>query len=352
MKSYFFILTFFAGGGTEKVFENVSKVINEKIGNSKIYLFVINGFNTEQYPVEKFVNVIKSKGQLKKIAKSEKNKLVINFSGDWKSSFVSSQISKDYISWIHQNPLTMKTARTAIINFYLLKKSKRIICVCKEQKEILEKEFGFENPIEVIYNSVNFEKIKKLSLVPLENIDFNYILMVARLDFNSKDFFTVIKAYSLLPSELQKKYKLIFLGSGPDEQKIIDYVENSVPAILKTNIILAGFDKNPYRWIKNATLNILSSKTEGFGVSIIEGMCLGCPEILTNYRTGSKEVSENGKNTASVPIGDYYLMRNAIERILTDENFKNELVKNASSFVKRFYQTEIEKNLYTFFMQL
>ena len=60
MKSYFFILTYFAGGGTEKVFENVSKVINEKIGNSKIYLFVVNGFNSEKYPVEKFVNVIKS----------------------------------------------------------------------------------------------------------------------------------------------------------------------------------------------------------------------------------------------------------------------------------------------------
>lgn len=352
MKSYFFILTFFAGGGTEKVFENVSKVINENIGNAKIYLFVINGFNAEQYPVEEFVNVIKSKTELKKIAKSEKNKLIINFSGDWKSAFVSRQISKEYISWVHQNPLTMKTARTAFINFYLLKKSTKIVCVCKEQKEILQNEFGFKNPIEVIYNSVDFEKIKKLSLVPLENIDFSYILMVARLDFNSKDFFTVIKAYSLLPSELQKKYKLIFLGSGPDEQKIVDYVENSVPAVLKDNIILAGFDKNPYRYIKNAALNILSSKTEGFGVSVIEAMCIGCSEILTDYRTGSKEISENGKNTALVPIGDYCLMKNAIERILTDENYKNELLGNASTFVKQFYQTEIEKNLYTFFTQL
>ncbi|MEE0887572.1 MAG: glycosyltransferase [Treponema sp.] len=351
MKSYFFILTYFAGGGTEKVFENVSKVINEKIGNSKIYLFVVNGFNSEKYPVEKFVNVIKSKTELKKIAKSEKNKLVVNFSGDWKSAFVSRQISKDYISWVHQNPLTMKTARTAFINFYLLKKSKRIVCVCKEQKEILENEFGFKNQIEVIYNSVDFEKVKKLSLVPLENIDFNYILMVARLDFNSKDFFTVIKAYCQLPYELQKKYRLIFLGSGPDEQKIINYVENSVPVVLKANIILAGFDKNPYHWIKNASLNILSSKTEGFGVSIIEGMCLECPEILTNYKTGAKEISENGKNSALIPIGDYNLMENAIEKILIDENYKNELLKNASNFVKRFYQSELEKDIVNFFRE-
>ena len=220
------------------------------------------------------------------------------------------------------------------------------MCVCKEQKEILQKEFGFKNSIEVIYNSVDFEKIKKLSIVPLENVDFDYILMVARLDFNSKDFFTVIKSYCLLPLELQKKYKLVFLGNGPDEQKIVDYIQNFVPESLKKNIILAGFDKNPYRWLKNASLNILSSKTEGFGVSIIEGMSLECPEILTNYKTGSKEVSENGRNAALVPIGDYKAMKDAIEKLLTDENYKNEILKNSSDFVKQFYQSEVEKNLY------
>lgn len=351
MKSYFFILTFFSGGGTEKVFENVAKVIDEKIENSKLYLFVINGFNEKLYSVEKYVNVIKSKVELKRIAGFEKDKIVINFSGDWKSGLVSRHISKDYISWVHQNPITMKTARTAFINFYLLKKSRKVVCVCKEQKEILQNEFGFKNQIEVIYNSVDFKKVERLSLIPLENVDFNYILMVARLDFNSKDFFTVIKSYCLLPLELQDKYNLVFLGNGPDKQKIADYIQNSVPEVLKKNIIFAGFDKNPYRWLKNAKLNILSSKTEGFGVSIIEGMSLGCPEILTDYKTGSKEVSENGKNTALVPIGDCNLMKDAIEKILTDENYKNQLLKNASDFVKRFYQTEVEKVLYKFFQQ-
>ena len=44
-------------------------------------------------------------------------------------------------------------------------------------------------------------------------------------------------------------------------------------------------------------------------------------------------------------------MRNAIERILTDENFKNALVKNASTFVMKFYQSEVEKVIFDFFKQ-
>lgn len=348
MKLFIFILTSWAGGGTEKVFENVAEAIHKNFANSKIFLFVINGFNSKKYSVQDYVTLIFSKAELKKTARS-KEKTVINFSGDWKSGILSRKISKNYISWIHQNPLTMKTARTAFINFHILKKSAKLVCVCKEQKEILQNKFDFKNEINVIYNSVDFAKISDLSNIPLSNINFKYILMTARIDFASKDFFTVVDSYLFLPTELKEKYKLVFLGDGPDKEKLVSYIQKKVPANLQKNIILAGFDKNPYRWIKNASINILSSKTEGFSVSVIEAMSLGCPEILTNYKTGAKEISENGKNAAIVEIGNSKQMAQTIRKILTDKKARDELVENASEFVKLFYQENIEKKLCHFF---
>lgn len=348
MKSFIFILTTWAGGGTEKVFENIAEVIYKNFSGSQIFLFVINGFNLEKYSVQEYVTLIPSKEKLKNISK-DKKKIIINFSGDWKSGFCARKITKKYISWIHQNPLTMKSARTALINFYILKKSEKIVCVCKEQKEILQNKFNFKNKIDVIYNSVDFEKINGLSKVQLSNINFKYILMTARIDFSSKDFFTVVDSYFLLSKAIQDNYKLVFLGDGPDKEKLVSYIQEKVPANLQKNIIFAGFDKNPYRWMKNASLNILSSKTEGFGVSVIEAMLLNCPEILTNYRTGAKEISENGKNAEIVEIGNAGQMAQTIEKILTDENKRETLVKNASEFVKQFYQENIEKELCYFF---
>ena len=49
MKSFIFILTTWAGGGTEKVFENIAEVIYKNFSGSQIFLFVINGFNLEKY---------------------------------------------------------------------------------------------------------------------------------------------------------------------------------------------------------------------------------------------------------------------------------------------------------------
>lgn len=351
MKSFVFILTAWAGGGTEKVFENVASCIIKNIPESKIYLYVVNGFDREKYSVAPYVEVITSKSQLRSLAK-ETYIVAVNFSGDWKSGRVSKRFFKDYISWIHQNPFTMKKARTSLINFPLLKKSKRIVCVCKEQKEILESNFHFKNEIDVIYNSVDFKKIKSFSAIPLENIDYKYILMTARIDFASKDFYTVIAAYSSLPKTLQENYKLVFLGDGPDRKKLESYIRKKVSSEIQKNIILKGFDKNPYRYMKNASVNILSSKTEGFGVAIIEAMSLDCPEILTNYKTGAKEVSDNGKNAILVETGNKEEMANAIEKVLTDSNYKNKLVNSASIFVKQFYQENIEKLLVSFFESL
>lgn len=348
MHSFIFILTYWVGGGTEKVFENVANAIYKNFQDSKIFLFVINGFDSKKYSVQDYVNLIESKAQLRKLAKA-KDKIIINFSGDWKSGLLTRLISKKYISWVHQNPLTMETARTAFINFHLLKKSTQIVCVCKEQKKILQKDFGFKNEIFVIYNSVDFEKIKMLSEVPLQNINFKFILMTARIDFASKDFFTVVDAYLLLAPELKEKYKLVFLGDGPDKENLVSYIKKKAPEALHKNIILAGFDKNPYRWMKNASINILSSKTEGFGVSVIEAMSLSCPEIVTNYITGAKEISENGKNTEIVEIGNSEQMSNAMQKILTNNEARSELVKNANEFVKQFYQENIERKLCDFF---
>ena len=348
MKSFIFILTTWAGGGTEKVFENIASAVHKNFANVKIFLFVINGFDQKKYSVQDYVNLVFTRSELGKLAKIDE-KIVINFSGDWKSGILARKISKKYISWVHQNPLTMKTARTAFLNFQILKKSANIVCVCKEQKEILQSKFHFKNQIDVIYNSVDFAKIESSSNVPLSGIDFKYILMTARIDFASKDFFTVVDSYVLLPKEIQKNYRLVFLGDGPDKEKLVSYIQEKVPHNLQENIILPGFDKNPYRWMKNASINILSSKTEGFSVSVIEAMSLGCPEIITDYKTGAKEISENGKNIALVKIGSAVEMEKAMKKIISDEQYRNYLVKNASEFVKQFYQENIEKALRRFF---
>ena len=340
MKKYFFILTYWLGGGTEKVFENIAKVLSE---NNLVYLFVINGFDKEKYTLESNVKLLENKRMLRKhITKSS---VIVNFSGDWKSSLISAFLSKNFISWIHCNPYTMHGARTGLLNFWLLKRSKRIVCVCNEQMEILQNEFGFKNDFTVIYNSVDFDSVREKANEKL-NVKYKYFLMVARIDFNSKDFFTVIDAYLMLNKDIQSLYKLVFLGDGNDREKVEEYVKEKK---LAENVIFPGFDKNPYKWLKNAECNILSSRTEGFALSVIEGMSVGCPEIITNYKTGAKEVADNGKNAIIVNIGNALEMSNAMNRIITNMKLKNDLITNSFTFIKDFSQEAFSRKIKIFF---
>lgn len=342
-KKYVFVITYWSGGGTEKVFEEISKILLEH--NREVYLFVLYGVDTKKYYLNEKIKIISKLSEFRKLVKSNRNTTVVNFSGDWKSSFVTLLATRNYVSWVHCNPLTMKTARTSLINFHILKKSRKLVCVCKEQRDILIKELGFKNAISVIYNAVDFDYVKKKST---ETLDFGseYFLMVARIDFKSKDFFTVIDAYSLLPENIQQKYKMVFLGDGDDKQIVHNYIKQKG---LTSRVILRGFDSNPYKWFKNAKCNILSSRTEGFSVSVIEGMAIGCPEIITNYRTSAREVSDNGKNAVLVEIGDSVAMNSAILHIVLDDEYREELIKNASTFVNNFSKDAFGKQILAFF---
>lgn len=340
MKKYFFILTYWLGGGTEKVFENIAKVLSE---NNLVYLFVINGFDKEKYTLGTNVKLLENKRMLLK--NITENSVIVNFSGDWKSSLASAFLSKKFISWIHCNPHTMHGARTGFFNFWLLKHSERIVCVCNEQKEILQNEFGFKNDFTVIYNSVDFDSVSEKANENF-NVNYKYFLMVARIDFNSKDFFTVIDAYSMLNKDIQSSYKLVFLGDGNDRSKVEEYVKEKK---LSENIIFPGFDKNPYKWFKNAECNILSSRTEGFSLSVIEGMSVGCPEIITNYKTGAKEVADNGKNAIIVNIGNALELSNAMNSIITNMKLRNDLISNSFTFIKDFSQEVFSRKIKTFF---
>ncbi|MCF0125493.1 MAG: glycosyltransferase [Clostridia bacterium] len=175
-----------------------------------------------------------------------------------------------------------------------------------------------------------------------------YLLMVARLDFKSKDFLTVIEAYDLLPDPIKNEYKLVFLGDGDARFELEAIIKEKK---LTKKIILQGYDPNPYKWYRNAVCNILSSKTEGFSVSVIEAMVVGCPEILTNYKTSATEVSSNGRNTLLVEIGDIHAMKDAILLLIENEIKRESLKSNARMFVNNFSKENFEISIMQLFEQ-
>ena len=264
----------------------------------------------------------------------------INFSDTISSLFITyfSGKGKKY-SWIHYNPRTINSSRYSFLYKAIYKRMHRIVCICEEQKNLMLSVVPNldEKKISVIYNAIDVTKISSLKneIVPF---NFNYILMVARFDFRSKDFHTLIDAYCNLNVSLKSENKLVFVGDGPDMCAVKEYVKNRKESC---NIFFIGLQTNPYKWINKAKMLVLSSKSEGLPTVLLEAFACGTPVISTKCETGPSEILDNGRCGFLIKIGDVQSLTMAMKKILLDHNKANEFIQNGFVKIQEFLPERI-----------
>ncbi len=221
------------------------------------------------------------------------------------------------------------------ISKFVYPKADAIICVSNGIADDLLKIIRCSEKVRVIYNPVTSAKIYKLAKEPLSHSWFSnskipVIIAVGRL-VKCKDYPNIFRAFSLI---LQKEpARLVILGRGPEKEKLIQLADK---LDLSKNIAFLGFQKNPYKYMKKASVFVLSSLQEGFGNVIIEAMACGTPVVSTNCPAGPDEIIENGKNGILVSVGDYKELAKAIQKVLNSpflrKKFSDEGKNRAQDF--------------------
>ena len=209
------------------------------------------------------------------------------------------------------------------------------ICTVSEEMRVQLKEIfpNLANKQVTIYNPIDFETIENkacergdLTSDEEEVLNSPYICSVGRLDEGQKDFNTLINAYANLKVNNKIREKLVLVGDGPDREKL----ENLVRELkLENDIIFLGKKSNPYIWMKNSKVFILSSKYEGLPTVLIEALILDVTSISSNCLTGPVEILENGKFGELFNIGNVKELEEKIlitlskaEKIKTKEYIK------------------------------
>ncbi|HDR1891046.1 TPA: glycosyltransferase, partial [Pasteurella multocida] len=176
--------------------------------------------------------------------------------------------------------------------------------------------------IKRLFNPIHTEKIiEKANLVRKEelNIDFPYLVQVSRLD-KVKRHIDLINVYSELVKQGIKE-KLYIIGNGEEYknlQKEIDRLK------LEKRCILLGEIKNPYPYIKHATLFLHTSEREGLPTVLLESLILNTPVVAMDCPTGPKEILNNGKCGALIPLGNLERFTEKTYEILNSPTMINE----------------------------
>jgi glycosyltransferase involved in cell wall biosynthesis len=205
-----------------------------------------------------------------------------------------------------------------------------------------------DSKTKVIPNGIDLEWVREISKdgVAMKK-DCPWIITSARLDTVQKDFLTLLRAFRIVRDS--QKVKLLFIGDGPHKERITSWIKDMS---LNEDVLLLGFQNNPFQYISKSDIFVLSSFFEGFGNVIVEAMALGIPVISTDCPSGPGETINHGINGFLVPVGDYKRMAEYIFSILKDSGLKNEISQAGLKRAENFSAPEMAQNYEKLFLEL
>ena len=107
-----------------------------------------------------------------------------------------------------------------------------------------------------------------------------------------------------------KKFRIIFIGDGPDTNFYKEEVKNKK---LEHEIVFLGRKKNPYPYYKLCDCVVLSSDYEGYPVVYLESFILDKPIITTNV-SDSEQIEGQGIVVEKDETEIYKAMKDFIEK--------------------------------------
>lgn len=167
----------------------------------------------------------------------------------------------------------LKKAKRRLKRYQNMYANKNLIAVSAGVKnDLVEFMVMPAKEIRVIRNIYDFEKIREKSCVDNKFIPAEpYLIHIGRFS-PQKRHDLLLQAFSQIESD----YKLVLLTHpNADLTKMIEKLQ------LQNRVVVAGFQANPYCWIKNSELLILCSDHEGLPNVLVEALIIGTKVVST-----------------------------------------------------------------------
>ena len=199
---------------------------------------------------------------------------------------------------------------------HYVRKAQSVVAISHSTRNDLIKYWHIpEEKITVVYNGFTPPET-------VETAKLKQILYISRIEHPGKNHLNLLKAFELLPENLRQEYTLVMPGAAWNgAETVFEYARNSPCADRFQFTGFVDFAKLPELYAQS-TMYIFPSHFEGFGLSLLEAMHAGVPCACSN----NSSLGELGQYVAELfDPASVQEIAAAMQRILTDENYQQEL---------------------------
>ena len=191
-----------------------------------------------------------------------------------------------------------------------------------------EKFLSIPNPIPLFLSEEGFPKEKE-------------IIYVGRIEYNQKRTDRVVDIWK----ELEPHYpdwKLTIVGDGDDREDL----QKRIHAYGLKRVEITGF-VNPIMYYKRASILLLTSEYEGFGLVVAEAMSYGVVPVVYNSYEAAEDLITDGYNGVLIEKPFEVLsFTEAVQALMNKTDYWNALSQNSRTSSEKFSTGNIVKEWY------
>ncbi|WP_089261653.1 glycosyltransferase family 4 protein [Maribacter sedimenticola] len=252
--------------------------------------------------------------------------------------------STKFVYWSHSSFKGKTHSKFKILNELFTTTFADVIISLTKVDKINYKKGTLAKKVVQIYNPVDPTLLEQTHNY---NPSLNKIISVGRLSFQKNFLLLIDVAKKVIISNPNIQWDIYGDGYQRDElkNKIHEYG-------LEQHVILKGHATNIYEIYKNYSLMVMTSRFEGFPMSLIEGLATKLPLISFDIPTGPNEIIEEGVNGFLIEPENVDAMAYKIEELLSDQNKLNSFSKAAFKSSEAFSMKTIYDKWVSLFISL
>lgn len=225
----------------------------------------------------------------------------------------------------------------AILSRWALRKSVGVVVVSQALTEFVRRFQGIPaSKIEVIHNAVDPAHYMTRGAVkrPFDLPESEFLIGCVGRFARQKGQEFLIRAF--LDSSIQESCSLVLIGDGPQRERLQRLAFSRRG---KGDVLFMGWRHAVNQYLPFFDIYVQPSRWEGMPFATMEAMASRVPVVATRVG-GLPELLEDGREGLLIPCGDALALREAIERLMSDDVLRKQFSRAARRKIHKEFRAD------------